>query len=279
VGAPYFNLTFGPLMIPLLLLVPLGPMLTWKRASLTAVGRRLWLVAVMALAIGLAVLVMTVRGPWFAALGVGVGAWLILGALWELSERLGAGRVPLAAAWARLRGLPRAAMGMTLAHAGLGLALIGIFGVSFWRVENIVAMKPGDVASIGAYTVTFIGETPLKGPNYTGFSGKFDLKRDGALVTTLVSEKREFKPRGMPTTEVGLYQTVAGDVYLAMGDAAMNGGRSVRMYYNPLASFIWWGAAIMFLGGLLSLTDRRFRVGAPRRAAAPALSASEGSAA
>ncbi len=279
VGAPYFNLTFGPLMIPLLLLVPLGPMLTWKRASLTAVGRRLWLVAVMALAIGLAVLVMTVRGPWFAALGVGVGAWLILGALWELSERLGAGRVPLAAAWARFRGLPRAAMGMTLAHAGLGLALIGIFGVSFWRVENIVAMKPGDVASIGAYTVTFIGETPLKGPNYTGVSGKFDLKRDGALVTTLVSEKREFKPRGMPTTEVGLYQTVAGDVYLAMGDAAMNGGRSVRMYYNPLASFIWWGAAIMFLGGLLSLTDRRFRVGAPRRAAAPAFSASEGSAA
>ena len=266
VGAPYFNLTFGPLMIPLLLLVPLGPMLTWKRASVSAVGRRLWLAAALAAAIGIAVLIVNVRGPWLAALGVGVGAWLIIGALWELSERLGAGRVPLAASWSRLKGMPRAAIGMTLAHAGLGLALIGIFGMSFWRVENIVAMQSGDTAQVGAYTIVFVGETPLKGPNYTGVSGKFDLLRDGKPVAVLTSEKREFKPRGMPTTEVGLHQTVAGDVYIALGDKAMNGGRSVRMYYNPLASFIWWGAAIMFLGGLLSLTDRRFRVGAPRRA-------------
>ena len=276
VGAPYFNLTFGPLMIPLLLLVPLGPMLTWKRASATAVGRRLWWAGAAAVAIGLAVLILNLRGPWLAALGVGVGAWMILGALWEWSERLGAGRVPLATSWLRLKGMPRAALGMTLAHAGLGIVLIGVFGVSFWRVENIAAMKIGDTATVGAYTITFKAENPLKGPNYTGTSGVFELARNGRLVDTLTSEKREFKPRGMPTTEVGLYQTVAGDVYIAMGDQAMNGGRSVRMYYNPLASFIWWGAAIMFAGGLLSLTDRRFRVGAPRRAATAAVPATEG---
>ena len=115
----------------------------------------------------------------------------------------------------------------------------------------------------------FLGETPLTGPNYTGRAGQFRVTRDGKEVTTLVSEKREFKPSGMPTTEVGLHQTFAGDLYLVMGDRTTDDARAMRFYFNPLVNLIWLGATIMFAGGLLSLSDRRYRVGAPTRKLAP----------
>jgi cytochrome c-type biogenesis protein CcmF len=114
--------------------------------------------------------------------------------------------------------------------------------------------------------VTFIGEAPLTGPNFTGRVGNFLLKDGDREIGTLTSEKREFKPSGMPTTEVGLHQTFLGDVYVVMGDQAGDGARAVRLYYNPFVNFIWLGSVIMFLGGLLSLSDRRYRVGAPKRA-------------
>jgi cytochrome c-type biogenesis protein CcmF len=142
----------------------------------------------------------------------------------------------------------------------------GIIAISLWKTEIIVALKPGENADVGAYNVTFVGEAPLTGPNFTGRVGSFLLKKDGREIATLTSEKREFKPSGMPTTEVGLHQTLLGDVYVVMGDDAGEGARAVRLYYNPFVNFIWLGSAIMFLGGLLSLSDRRYRVGAPKRA-------------
>jgi cytochrome c-type biogenesis protein CcmF len=265
VGPPYFNLTFGPIIMPLLLLVPIGPFLAWKRGDIAAALRRLWIALAVAVVVGVVVFVINVRGPWLAPVGMALAAWLFLGAATDLASRISLFKVPLASSWHRLIGLPRSAFGTVLAHGGLGIMIAGIIAISLWKVELIVALKPGEAATVGAYTVTFKGETPLTGPNYTGRAGQFQVTRDGTDVTTLVSEKREFKPSGMPTTEVGLHQTLAGDLYVVMGDTTSGGARAMRMYFNPLVNLIWLGALVMFVGGLLSLTDRRYRVGAPKR--------------
>ena len=265
VGPPYFNLTFGPIMLPLLVLVPLGPFLSWKRADLRNSLSKLLIAAAAAAVVALLVLVFTERGPWLAPLGMALGTWLVVGALTELAGRIALFRVPLAASLSRLAGLPSSSIGMTMAHTGFGIIIIGIIAISVWKVEVIVAMKPGDTQQVGSYVITFQGETPLTGPNYTGRTGRFLVSRDGAEVTTLFSEKREFRPGGMGTTEVGLHKTPLGDVYIVMGDATKDGGRAMRMYFNPLVDLIWLGAVVMFLGGAFSLTDRRYRVGAPSR--------------
>jgi cytochrome c-type biogenesis protein CcmF len=270
VGPPYFNLTFGPIMLPLFLLVPIGALLSWKRADLFAVLQRLWAAAALAIGLGVLVLVATLRGPWLAPLGMALGAWLIFGSLADLANRIALFRAPLATSLSRLIGLPRSSLGMTSAHAGLGLMIIGIIAITLWKVEHIVAMKPGERADVGDYSVQFVGETPLTGENYTGRAGQFRIFRGQMEIATVVSEKREFKPMGTPTTEVGLYQTLGGDVYVVMGDKTTDGARVVRLYFNPLVSLIWLGALIMFFGGALSLTDRRYRVGAPKRKLTPA---------
>jgi len=264
VGPPFFNLTFGPIIIPLLLLVPVGPFLAWKRGDAATALRRLWIAAAIAILLGLAIFAWNVRGPWLAPFGMALGAWLSAGAILELAGRISLFRIPLGASLQRLAGLPRSAIGMTLAHAGLGIMICGIIAISLWKTEVIIAVKPGEPVKVGDYTVTFQGDAPLTGPNYTGRAGRFKVEKDGIDVTTLVSEKRVFKPSNMPTTEVGLHQTLAGDLYVVMGDEGNDGSFSMRMYFNPLFNLIWLGALIMFIGGGFSLADRRYRVGVPK---------------
>jgi cytochrome c-type biogenesis protein CcmF len=275
VGPPYFNLTFGPVILPLLLLVPLGPMLSWKRADALATLRRLWWAAAAALVVTLFVLAITQRGPWLAPVALAMGVWLMLGSLADLAERAGLGRVPLATLRARAFGLPRSIWGTALAHGGLGLIVIGVVVLSLWKEEHIVTLKLGESVDVAGYHLTLKEITPLKGPNYAGKSGHFEMTRNGVLVRDIVSEKRTFQPSGMPTTEVGLDQTIWGDIYVVLGDDQPDGGHVVRASFNPLASFIWLGAAIMFAGGLLSLSDRRLRIGVPRAAAKHVLQAAE----
>jgi cytochrome c-type biogenesis protein CcmF len=270
VGPPYFNLTFGPIMLPLLLLVPIGAQLSWKRSDLFAAIQRIWAAAALAIGLGVLVLIATERGPWLAPLGMALGAWLIFGSLADLAKRIALFNAPVKTSLSRIVGLPRSSLGMTAAHSGLGLMIIGIIAITLWKVEHIAAMKPGERADVGDYTVQFIAETPLTGENYTGRAGQFRIFRGEREIAIVVSEKREFKPMGTPTTEVGLHQTLAGDVYVVMGDKTADGARVVRLYFNPLVSLIWLGALIMFFGGALSLTDRRYRVGAPKRKLTPA---------
>jgi cytochrome c-type biogenesis protein CcmF len=275
VGPPYFNLTFGLIMLPLLLLVPVGPLLTWKRAEAWPVIQRLWAAALVTFAIAVILLIATRRGPWLAPFGVALGLWLIFGALVEFAERIALFRASWQASWSRLRGLPRSSLGMTLAHAGLGLVIIGIFTVTTWREEHILAMKPGDKLAVAGYELTFLGEAPLTGPNYTGDAGRFRVMDGNREVAVLASEKRRFQPSNQETTEVGLLQAWSGDLYVVMGDRMNDGTRAMRIYFNPLVSLIWLGAFVMFLGGLISLTDRRFRVGVPRLAPKPVTQAAE----
>ncbi|MGE0214084.1 MAG: heme lyase CcmF/NrfE family subunit [Parvibaculaceae bacterium] len=266
VGAPYFNLTFGPMFLALLLLVPIGPMLSWKRADLWGAVQRLWVAALIAFGVGVLALVMQHRGPWLAPFGVALGAWLIAGSLVEQAERIQLFRVPGSIAWARLKGLPGAAFGTTLAHMGVGVMLIGIVATTAWRQEVITVMQPDSTIEVGGYTVKFLGVTPATGPNYTAEVGRFLVARGGDEVATLLSEKRVFQPSRQPTTEVGLRAFATGDLYVVMGDAADGGGRTVRAYFHPLVFLIWLGAVIMFVGGIVSLLDRRYRVGAPKLA-------------
>jgi cytochrome c-type biogenesis protein CcmF len=262
VGPPYFNLTFGPIILPLLLLVPLGPLLTWKRADALGALQRLWFIAAIALAAGVAVMAFRQSGPWLAPLGIGLGLWLILGALWELAERIGLFR---SRDWfSRFVGLPRAALGMSLAHAGLGILVIGIVAISAWKEEQILALAPGGETSVGGYRVVFKGDAPVTGPNFTADAGRFEVGHGRSGAIEIVAEKRTFRPSGMTTSEVGLLQSVSGDLYIVMGDKLAVGRRNLRISFNPLVSLIWLGATIMFLGGLVSLSDRRYRIGVPK---------------
>ena len=138
-----------------------------------------------------------------------------------------------------------------------------------------MAMKPGDKITVGGYEVTYVGEAPMTGPNYTGDAGRFRVMSGNREVATLVSERRRFRPGNQETTEVGLLQAWSGDLYAVMGDRMNDGARAVRIYFNPLISLIWIGTFVMFLGGLVSLTDRRFRIGVPRLARKPVPQAAE----
>ena len=272
VGPPYFNLTFGPLMLPLLAAMPFGPYLAWKRGDLPGAAQRLFVSAFAALVALITTYALFWRGPWLAPFGVGLAAWIVVGALSEWASRvklLGAGAD---AAWRRVRGLPRSAHGTTLAHLGIGLTLLGIVATSAWQSERIVAMAAGDSTEIGGYVLTFRGVVPAQGPNYQEQVGLFAVTRSGAPVTELTPAKRLYDAPRQPTTEAAIHVAFMGDLYVVLGDELKGGSWVVRLYFNPLVRLIWIGAVLMALGGALSLSDRRLRIGAPHRArAAPAL--------
>ncbi len=270
VGPPYFNLTFGPIILPLLMLVPIGPLLSWKRGDLWGALQRLWVAALLAAIFAVIALVWQFGGPWLAPLGIALGVWMVVGALVDTANRIQLFRKPLNVSWSRLKGLPGQAFGMMLAHLGVGVMVIGIVAITAWREEVITVLKPNESLQMAGTTVTFLGETPLTGPNYTAEVGRFDVSIGGTKITTLTSEKRVFQPSRQPTTEVGLHAFWTGDLYVVMGDADTSGGRTVRAYFNPLVHFIWLGAIIMSFGAIVSLFDRRYRVGAPKRTRAPA---------
>jgi cytochrome c-type biogenesis protein CcmF len=270
VGAPYFNSTFVPLMAPLLAAVAIGPLLAWKRGDLEGVlGRMKFAFAAAALA-ALAGLWLADWRSALAALGVGLGVWVIAGALVEWAGRVQLFRVPLGDSLRRAFGLPRSFYGMTIAHAALGIVVLGITASGAWQTELIRYMKPGERADLAGYTLIFEGARETRGPNYVADQGLFRVERAGKHVTVLYPEKRRYPVEGSNTTEAAIYTTYFADLYVVLGDADGRGGWAVRAYHNPLVPWIWGGAILMFLGGMVSLSDRRHRVGAPSRRGAPA---------
>jgi cytochrome c-type biogenesis protein CcmF len=268
VGPPFYNATFVPLVMPLLLVLPIGSMLGWKRGDLLAVLPRLWLAAAAGIAALVLHLLLASPRSALAALGIGLGVWTVAGAISELVDRLGLLRPPLGAALARARRLPRSAWAMTLAHVGLGIVILGVTAVATGRTERLLVMQPGQGVELAGYEILFQGVTQARGPNYTAQRGTFTVSRGGAPVAELHSEKRFFPVERMPTTEAGIDTGLFRDLYLVLGEPAAGGGWTVRLYHNPLAFWIWGGAGLMGFAGLVSLTDRRLRVGAPRPARA-----------
>jgi cytochrome c-type biogenesis protein CcmF len=273
VGPPYFNLTFGPLMLPLLLAMPLGPLLAWKRGDLLGAAQRLAAASAISVLVAVVILALRWRGPWLAPFGIAVGVWVIAGAVSEWATRVKLFAADAAEVLRRALGLPRAAYGGMLAHIGVGVTVIGIIASSAWRSEEVVILKPGERAAIAGYDLAFRGVAPRQGPNYQEVVALLTVTRQGAAITELTPSKRTFTAPQQTTTEAGIYVGWRGDLYVAIGDEQTAGGWVVRLYFNPLVRLIWLGAVLMALGGLLSLSDRRLRIGVPhraRRALAPA---------
>jgi cytochrome c-type biogenesis protein CcmF len=273
VGPPYFNSTFGPLMVPLLMAMPFGPFLAWKRGDLLGALQRLFAAAAIALVALAATLALYWRGPWLAPFGIALGVWVVAGTLVEWAARVKLLGVPVEEGLRRAVGLPRAAYGTMLAHAGVGIAVIGIVATTAWQSETVLAMKPGERGEIAGFTFAFRGATPGQGPNYREQSALLVVTRDGAPVTELRPSKRLYDAPRQATSEAAIHVSWRGDLYAVLGDELADGGFVVRFYFNPLVRLIWLGAIVMALGGALSLSDRRLRIGAPRRARRKAVAA------
>jgi cytochrome c-type biogenesis protein CcmF len=278
VGAPFFNLTFGPLFVALLVMVPFGPLLAWKRGDLAGVTERLAAAFAVAL-LAFAVAFVLEGRPLLAPFGVGIALFVVAGAVTDLAERIGLLRSPLAVVLRRAAGLPRSAWGTGLAHLGLGVTLLGIVGETQWGQERIVSVNPGDKVQIRNYDITFDRTFSQTGPNYAETVASFTVRRHGDIVGVLEPSKRAFSQRGMTTTESALMARGVSQLYLSLGEVRPDGSVSIRLYYKPLVLLIWIGCVVMAIGGGFSLSDRRLRVGAPRparvKAKAAAVAAAE----
>ncbi len=267
VGPPFFNATFGPLFVPLMLAIPFGPLMGWKRGDLIGVAQRLMAAAALAVIVMVGIFAFQQHGPVLAPIGVGLAIFVMAGAVTDIAERTMILRVPFRVAAGRALGLPRSVWGTAFAHFGIGVTLLGIISVTAWGTERLAEIKPGSSVQIARYRLDFDGLFKRQGPNYSDVYGRFEVHRaDGALVGTMEPSRRLFPARNMATTEAALMQRGFSQLYLSLGDPNADGTVPVRLFYKPFVSLIWLGAIFMFIGGGLSLSDRRLRVGAPRPA-------------
>jgi cytochrome c-type biogenesis protein CcmF len=257
VGPPYYARVFAPFAVPLLALAVFGPMLNWKRDDLRQTLMRLRIPAGIAGAVLLAALVLGgVKGAVTAG-GLALAAWLLAGSIAILGRRWWAGRAYLGRA---IRTTPRALIGLTLAHAGLGLVALGITGVTAWHTDKVLSMQPGDTVAFAGRTLTLSALETVNGPNYEARQARFSVKGQGAPYT-LTSERRFFPSAQSQTTEAGIHVRPLGNLYVSVGEES-GAGIVVRLWNHPLIVWIWLGGFTMAAGGAVSLSDRRLRLGA-----------------
>lgn len=258
VGPPFFDAAFTPFMVLLGLVLPIGSAMPWKRAYLGRALKPLRYVFVLAIAVGGLAFAIQSGRSLLGPIGLFLGAWIVMGTVVDLWGRTGrsGGRL------ARLTRLPRADWGKMVAHAGLGVTMAGIAGLTAWSIDDIRAVQLGEAYEVGNYTIQLDKVERLQGPNYVATMGSVTLLRDGQEISQLRPEKRFYPVAQMPTTEAAIDYNLARDVYVVIGDEQDDGGWVIRTYIKPMTNWIWIGCALMALGGLLSLTDRRFRVAA-----------------
>jgi len=274
VGPPFYNSTFVPLMVPLVAAMAVGPMLAWKRTDLAGALGRLWLAAALTLVAVLWSLWAHGFRPVMALVGIAMAAWAFFGALIELAERVRLFRIPLGDSLSRLAGLPRSAWGTALSHAGLGIAIAGMVGTSAWKEEKIQVMTIGTAVEMAGYTFRLDQVEERRIENYVSQFATMTVLQDGEVVATLNPEQRFYPVARQGTTEAAIHTTFVSDLYAVVAEPAPDGsGWTTRLYYHPLVPWIWFGSIVMVVGGLTSLSDRRFRIGVPERrrgaAAAP----------
>ena len=268
VGEPFFNAAFTPFFVALAVILPVGAMLAWKRGDIGRALKGLVPVAILAVALGGLAFAMQTGRSALGPVGAALGAWVVFGALWDLYSRTGRGA--MADRLARLTRLPRADWGKATAHSGLGVTVFAVAAMNAWAVEDIRVAKLGETFPLGAYEVTLVEVHREAGPNYTTTMAEMAVTKNGREVARLFPEKRVYPVQAMPTTEAAIDYGPLRDLYLVIGDPQEGGGWAVRGYVKPFANWLWGGALLMALGGLLSLTDRRYRVAAgARKAAAP----------
>ena len=263
VGPPFFQATFVPIMLPLLGAMVVGPMLPWKRGDLGPALERLRFTFIAAGFAGLVVYALVSGTPLTAAGGIALAAWIILGGMTPLAQRMFRGG---AGAADRLRALPRSAVGMSLAHAGIGVVVLGLTALLTWQTEKDQVLRVGQSMDVAGYTLTLRSVGSHPGPNYIASRAEFDVTKGGTAVKTASPEKRAYVDSTQVTTEAAIEPTLFGDLYVVLGDADGAGGYAIRAYFKPFVHLLWLGAALMVLGGVASLSDRRHRVGAPAKA-------------
>jgi cytochrome c-type biogenesis protein CcmF len=265
VGAPFFNFTFIPLIIPLLLLMPFGQTLAWKRGDFLGTAQRLYAVMGIAIVATLVSLALAWGGPVLAPIGFGLGVFVVLGSLNEIVTRSWTRGASLALAFRKAGSLPRSAWGTSLAHAGIGLTVIGIAATA-WGAEALGVLKPGQSLAAGPYTARLEQVVPRREANYEEEVATFTILSNRSEKGQVQSMKRLYLTRGMPTTEAGIITIGFSQVYVSFGELQADGAVGLHIYYKPLVLLIWIGALVMAVGGALSLSDRRLRIGAPKTA-------------
>ena len=250
VGPPYFNMVFLVPTLPLVMLVGVGMHSGWRRARLESRKRQLLLLVGAALAISLVVTLGFYRGYGapLTVVGFTAGLFVMASALIEPVER-----------WRRGQSLPRSALGMAIAHFGIGVVVIGISGVASFKVEKDVSLAPGESTDIAGYTFKFLGTHPVSGPNYEAVEGRVVITHNGTLVKDLTTQKRTYRVQRNPMTQAGITVAWNRDLFVALGEDLGAGKWSMRLQYKPLVRYIWIGAVIMALGGLIATLDRRYR--------------------
>ena len=266
VGAPFFNLTLGPLVALIVLLMPLGQSLAWKRGDLLGAAQRLTVAALGGLVVAFMLVAVIRGGPVLATVGLGLAVYLIVGSFADVASRIWARGQPVRVMLARAVGLPRSSWGAAIVHAGLGVTLMGLAATG-WGVERIATVKLGQGIDLGPYQATIDNLRSRQGPNYSEVLAHTVVRRRGAVVTTVEPAKRSFPARQTTVTEAGIATLGFGQIYISLGDQHADGSIDARLFWKPLVTAIWIGAVIMAFGGIVSLSDRRLRIGFARRAA------------
>jgi cytochrome c-type biogenesis protein CcmF len=264
VGPPFFNRTFVPMMVPVLIAMAVGPMLSWKRGDLLGALQRLWIAFAVACVFCLVLLYATYGGPVLAVLGLGLAMWTAMGVLTEFADRVRLFRLPAAESLRRAINLPRSAIGMSLAHLGIAISVAGISASAFEQ-EYLAVVPIGGEFTLAGYHFHLDKVENLQGPNYVANDATFEVSRNGGLVAVMHPERRYFALQDQTTAETAIRTSPVADLYMALGDPVEGEGWTIRAYWKPLVSWIWGGALVMAFGGVVSLSDRRWRVGAAAR--------------
>ncbi len=260
VGPPFFNAAFTPFMILLGLILPIGSNLPWKRANILNSSKKLIFVFIFSICLAGLIWAIQTGKSLVGPVGVFLGAWIVMGTILDLFSKLGRSK-----SLKRLIVLPRADFGKFFAHSGLGITMFAIAALTSWEKEDIRVVPVGGSWKIAAYELKLNSVENVRGPNYFSTMGVIAVSKDGQLLTVLRPEKRNYPVAQMPTTEAAIDYRLSRDLYVVLGDQQSDNSWTVRTYLKPFTNWIWGGCALMAVGGLLSLTDRRLRIAAARR--------------
>ena len=259
VGPPYFDSVFVPIMVPVVLLMGIGPLARWRQTEVSDLARRLRWALALTIPAALVTQWLAGRVSPMATLGFALAWWIVLAVATDLRERLKVGAGVAGSLWSRARTLPRAMLGMMVAHLGIAAFAFGVSMVKTYEVERDLKMDIGDTTDIAGYVFTYRGVRDLQGPNYMAAQGLVEVTRDGKPVATMRPEKRVYRVQQNPMTEAAINTGFTRDLYVSLGEPVGNTAWIVRVYYKPFVDWIWGGCVLMALGGLLAATDRRYR--------------------
>ena len=248
VGPPYFNSVFVPIMIPLLVLMGVGPWTSWKNSNLMDVVKRLWIAALVAVIAAALIPFAMGEFTWLSSLGFLLAFWVITSGVLQIIRQAKAGKPT------------RSFIGMQLAHLGIAVFVIGVTMVGAYQEEKDVRMLAGESVSVGGYQIQLQGVNTVPGPNYKAMRGTFLLTRNGKLEATMYPEKRSYFSSTMPMTEAAIDAGLTRDIYVSLGEELEDKAWAVRVYYKPFVDWIWGGCLLMALGGILAMSDKRYRM-------------------